>query len=134
MQTEPPTPPNPDPNPQPKITTALIDRVSERLAMGLPLKMALAGEKVTRAEYKDYLSKFPELQDLQELAKRKVLESAFSVMLEGEQAAANWRWLIELIYKDVLGNQDDESPKQKQTILGIPEEIIEQMRENAKRL
>jgi hypothetical protein len=132
MQTEDSPPPNPDP--QQKITPALVDRVSERLAMGMPLKMALAGENVTRAEYKDALQQHPELQDLQELGKRKVLENAYSILLQGDQAAANWRWLIELIYKDVIGSQDDDSPKQKQTIFGFPEEVLNQIREHAKHL
>ena len=126
--------PEEQPIPESKVTPALVDRVSERLAMGMPLKMALAGENVTRAEYKEALQMHPELQDLQELAKRKVLENAFSVMFNGEQAAANWRWHIELIYKDIIGSQDEDFPKQKQTIFGFPEEVLNQIREHAKNL
>lgn len=126
--------PPPVPAPQQKITPALVDRVSERLAMGMPLKMALAGESVTRAEYKDALDRHPELQDLQELGKRKVLENAYHILLQGDQAQANWRWLIELVYKDIIGSQDDDSPNQKQTIFGFPEEVLNQIREHAKQL
>ncbi|HEX3624773.1 MAG TPA: hypothetical protein VH280_05030 [Verrucomicrobiae bacterium] len=120
--------------PNAKVTAALVDRVAERLAMGMPLKIALAGENVTCAEYKDALRESPELQDLQDLGKRKVLENAYSILLQGDQAPANWRWLIEIVYKDVLGSQDEDFPKQKQTIFGFPEEILNQIRENAKRL
>jgi hypothetical protein len=89
------------------ITPALIMRVSERLALGMPLRIALAGEPVTRAEYKDYLLAHPELAGLQDVAKQKFLESAFDVLLDGETAAANYRWLIELIYKGVIGYDED---------------------------
>ncbi|HEV2330967.1 MAG TPA: hypothetical protein VGY56_19470 [Verrucomicrobiae bacterium] len=126
--------PQEQPVPDSKVTPALVDRVSERLAMGMPLKMALAGENLTRAEYKDALQKHPELQDLQELGKRKVLENAYSILLQGDQAPANWRWLIELIYKDIIGGQDEDFPNQKQTIFGFPEEVLNQIREHAKHL
>jgi hypothetical protein len=123
-----------DSDPLQKINPTLVDRVSERLAMGMPLKMALAGENITRAEYKEALQKHPELQDLQELAKRKVLENAYRILLDGDQAPANWRWLIELIYKDTIGGHDEDFPKQKQTVFGFPEEILNQIREHAKHL
>ena len=129
------TNPHPDPPPsEPKITAALVDRVSERLALGMPLRLALAGEPVTRAEYKEHLLRHPELQVLQDLAKRKFLENAFSVMLEGENAAASYRWLIELAYPEVGNPSDDDSAKKKPTILGLPEDLIDQIRQNAKRL
>ena len=122
------------PNPEPKITPALVDRVSERLALGMPLKLALAGEPITRAEYKEHLLKHPELAAVEDVAKQNLLQNAFNVMLAGENAAANFRWLLERVYPDVVGGPDDESAKPKQTILGLPEEILEQIRERAKRL
>jgi len=128
------TPVEPKPDLQSVITPALVDRVSERLAMGIPLRIAIAGEPVTRTEYKDYLREHPELAALELVAKRRFLENAFSVMLEGEQAPANFRWLIELAYQGIVGNDEDQLTKQKQTILGLPEEIIEQMRQNARSL
>ncbi|HEV2320134.1 MAG TPA: hypothetical protein VGV18_10310 [Verrucomicrobiae bacterium] len=126
--------PPPNANPQSKITAALVERVAERLAMGMPLKTALAGENASRAEYKEALRQQPELEDLQELGKRKVLETAYSVLFQGDQAAANWRWLIELRYKEIIGGPDEDSPKQKQTIFGFPEEVLNQIREQAKHL
>jgi len=125
---------NSPPNLESLITPALVDRVSQRLAMGMPLKIALAGEGVKRAEYKEHLRQHPELEELQDIAKRKFLENAFNVMLDGENAAANFRWLIELVYPNVLGSENDESakPNQKQTIVGLPEETLERMREYAR--
>ena len=111
----------------------LVERVSRRLAMGMPLKIALAGEGVKRAEYKDFLLRHPEMEDLQDVAKQKFLENAFEIMLEGEQAAGNFRWLIELVYRGVVGGDEDQPTTQKPTILGIPEEIVEQMRRNAQK-
>ncbi|HEV2330972.1 MAG TPA: hypothetical protein VGY56_19495, partial [Verrucomicrobiae bacterium] len=52
--------PQEQPVPDSKVTPALVDRVSERLAMGMPLNMALAGENLTRAEYKDALQIKPD--------------------------------------------------------------------------
>jgi hypothetical protein len=123
---DPPDMSDPSDTPDSKITPTLVNRVSERLA--------LAGEGVTRAEYKEHLHQHPELEELQEVAKQKFLENAFDVLLDGENAAANYRWLIELIYKGVIGSQDDESGKTKPTILGLPEEVVEQMRQNAQKL
>ena len=131
---DPPDMSDPSDTPDSKITPTLVNRVSERLALGMPLRLALAGEGVTRAEYKEHLHQHPELEELQEVAKQKFLENAFDVLLDGENAAANYRWLIELIYKGVIGSQEDESGKTKPTILGLPEEVVEQMRQNAQKL
>jgi hypothetical protein len=106
------------------ITPALVMRVSERLALGMPLRIALAGEPVTRAEYKDYLLAHPELAGLQDVAKQKFLESAFDVLLDGETAAANYRWLIELVYQGVIGSREDES-WQKFPQIFVPDAIVD---------
>ena len=128
------TDPDPNPGPESEIDIALVDRVSERLAMGMPLRIALAGEPVTRAEYKNHLLQHPELAAREDIAKQNLLQNAFDVMLAGENAAANFRWLLERVYPDVVGGPDDESAKPKQTILGLPEEVLEQIREKAKHL
>ena len=124
----------PSPDPEPIITPALVNRVSERLAMGIPLRIALAGEPVTRAEYKDYLMEHPELAVLQDVAKRKFLENAFNVLLEGENAPANFRWLIELVYQGIVGCDEDNPAKPQKSILGLSDEAIERIRQNAKQL
>ena len=124
-----------EPEKESKIDTALIERVSERLALGIPLRLALATEPVTRAEYKDHLLRHPELQKIQDVQKLKLLENAYHVMFDGENAAASYRWLIEHVYPEVCNpSDDDESPKKKPTIAGLPEELIEQIREKAKHL
>jgi hypothetical protein len=127
------TTPDPNPESEQKITSALVQRVSERISMGMPLKIALAGEKVTPCDYRKHLSQHPELADLLDVAKQKFLQDAFNTMLEGETAPANFRWLIELVYKDVLG-PDEDTASQKPVIAGLPNEILDLMREHAKRL
>ncbi len=118
------------------IDADLVDRVFQRTAMGIPLRIALAGEGVNQIEYKDALLKDPELAVLEDVAKRKFLETAFGVILDGENvvAAANYRWLIELVYKDTIGSgsPQNEPENQKQTILGLPNELLERIRTDAR--
>ncbi len=118
---------------KPKIDSVLVDRVAECLAMGIPLNIALAGEGVTRAEYKEQLARDPELQSRQDVAKKNFLKNSINMLLEGENRGANIRWLLELVYPDTFANPDGnaESPKTKPTILGLSEEEVRLLRENA---
>jgi hypothetical protein len=114
------------------ITRALVDRVSQRRAVGMPLRIALAGEHVTCEEYEAHLSEHPELAELEDEAKRKLLERAMGVLLDGKEAAANFRWLIELVYADVIGQGDEGEPKEeKGLVAGVTEEELEEARRYA---
>jgi hypothetical protein len=121
--------------PEPAITAELVDRVSQRVAMGFPLRIALAGENVAGEDYEEHLSEHPELAELEDLAKQKFLEHAMSVMLRGKDAAANFRWLIGRVYPDVIGSSSEEEEKEEcRTIAGVPEYLVEEARRNAARL
>lgn len=113
------------------ITPELVDRVSERRAMGMPLKVALAGEGVTCGDYEMKLKEDPKLAGREHLAKRRFLERALTLMLNGKDAAGNFRWLIERVYKDVIGSKEDEPEEEHQTILGVPEHVLNEARRQA---
>jgi hypothetical protein len=67
-----------------EITPDLVKRVSERIASGIPIRLALAGEGVTVSEYKDHLFNHPEPQAIQDVEMRKFLENAINMLLECE--------------------------------------------------
>lgn len=119
-----------------KVTAALVMRVVGRVENGIPVKIAIAGEGVTLDAYQQYLRERPKLEALQDAAKRKFLERAVNAMLDEEKPGANYRWLLEHCHPDLLARpgDGDDSTKPKATALGLPEHMIEQMREHAKRL
>ena len=121
-----------------EITPDLIKRVSERIASGIPIRLALVGEGVTVPEYKEHLFKHPELQAIQDVERRKFLENAINMLLECENRGVHIRWLLERFYPHALqpesgeGAEDDlEKPK---TVAGVLEKFIELFREHARRL
>jgi hypothetical protein len=119
--------------PKRKITAALVIRVAERLENGLPLKVALAGEGVAVDAYMQYLRGHPRLEAVQETAKRKFMERAVNAMLEEEKPAASYRWLLEHCHPDLLAQPGDAGPAAAlQIIAGLPNGILERMREYAK--
>ncbi|HUA66220.1 MAG TPA: hypothetical protein VME24_10250 [Alphaproteobacteria bacterium] len=123
-----------------KVTTALVMRVVERVENGLSLKIAIAGEGVTLDAYLHYLHEHPKLEALQETARRKFMERAVGAMLDEEKPAASYRWLLEHCHPDLLaqpGDIDtqtaaDEPAAASQTIAGMPNELLDRLREYAK--
>lgn len=91
----------------PKVTVALVERVSDRVATGVPLSCALAGEPVSLAEYEEHLREHPELAALEGVAKRKFIQKAVGVLLTAKDSSANIRWLLERLYPDVFGLGQD---------------------------
>ncbi|HEV2327959.1 MAG TPA: hypothetical protein VGY56_04115 [Verrucomicrobiae bacterium] len=120
-----------------EIDVNLVKRVSERLATGIPLRLALAGEGVTVPEYKEHLLNHPELQAILDIEKRKFLENAINMLLECENRGVHIRWILERFYPHALapdpGCVEDEDDKPK-TVAGVPEKFIALFREEARRL
>ena len=87
------------------VTVALVERVSDRLATGVPLALALAGEPVGCAEYEEQLRQHPELAAHEGVAKRKFLQNLIKRLLNAEDSSANIRWLLERLYADVFRGQ-----------------------------
>ncbi len=87
------------------VTVALVERVSDRLATGVPLVLALAGEPVSCAEFEEHLRENPGLADQLGIAKRKFLQNAIKVLLDSKNASANIRWLLERFYPEVFDGQ-----------------------------
>ena len=73
-----------------EITPDLVKRVSERIASGIPIRLALAGEGVTVLEYKDHLFNHPELQAIQDVEKRKFLENAINMLWNAKIGACTF--------------------------------------------
>jgi hypothetical protein len=116
-----------------KITAALVMRVAGRLETGLPLKVALAGEGVAVDAYMQHLREHSKLEAVHETAKRKFMERAVNAMLEEVKPAASYRWLLEHCHPDLLAQPGDAgSAAALQTIAGLPNELLERMREYAK--
>ena len=134
METEKSTAMN-EPESESSITAELVGRVSQRVAMGIPLRLALAGEPVGCAEYEEHLRQHPKLAVLEDVAKLRFLENAMNILLNGQNAAGNFRWLIELVYSGLFAEAREEGAEpapQKQTILGVPEEALEEARRKAR--
>ena len=93
------------PEPESNVTVALVERVADRMATGVPLSLALAGEALSRAEYEEQMRRHPELADHEGVAKRKFLQNAIKILLAGKDSSANIRWLLERLYPDVFDRQ-----------------------------
>lgn len=117
------------------ITKTLVKRVSERVAKGVPLKLALAGEPVTLEQYEEQLSQHPELAILQDVAKREILEDALTTLFSGKSASPNIRWWLTTVYPEIFDKREPEKEEPvKQTIRGVPEEEVERWRAAARLL
>jgi hypothetical protein len=121
--------------PESNVTVELVKRVSRLVAKGIPLKYAIAGEPVTRAEYEQKLREYPELAAIQGRAICEFLDEAIMLMFSAKNPGANIRWWLETVYPEMFGKsrkdeeEEGDEPEQKiQTIRGIPEEEIDRLR------
>lgn len=128
-----------------KVTAALVKRVAKHIAKGIPVRLALAltGEPVTQCAFERHLRRHPELAVIQEAAKAKYLEKAFDMIMSRPGPLV--RWLLERRHSDLFAPPDwekqapaaqpasaaPEPVKPKQTIVGVPEEELEQARRDA---
>lgn len=120
---------------QPTVTVELVERVAKRVENGIPLAVALFGEGVTVAVYEQHLRDNPELAAIEETAMRKFMEFAVKKMLEEEKPAASLRWLLEHCHPNLLAQPSAANPAaepQTQTIAGLPNNILERMRDYAR--
>jgi hypothetical protein len=83
---------------------ALVLRVSERLAMGISLELAVAGEGLSCVEYEKLLRENPELATLQAVTQREFVEDCIRKLLQAKNPSANIRWLLERLYPEFFGN------------------------------
>ena len=122
------------PKPTVTVTVELVERVAKRVEAGIQLKIALYGEGVSVAAFEEHLKDNPELAAHYETAKRKFMEMAVKKMLEEEKPAASIRWLLEHCHPDLLAQPGEAgSPAAApQTIAGLPNNILERMREYAR--
>ena len=124
------------------ITVALVERVSDRVATGVPLSLALAGEPVSGAEYEEHLRQHPALAAHEGVAKRKFLQNAIKMLMKAKDSSANTRWLLERLYPDVFrGQQQSESVTVNVAtvtgmsgIPGMSPEYLKLLQEDAKKL
>jgi hypothetical protein len=123
---------------EPIVTVALVERVGDRVASGVSLDDALAGEGVGVEGYKEQLRKHPDLAALEGVAKRKFVQKVVGILLSAKDSSANIRWLLERLYPDVFGREGErvqgEVAVNVTTIAGMSEEEVRLLREDAKRL
>jgi hypothetical protein len=124
-----------EPKPKANVTAVLVKRVSERVAKGIPLKLALAGEPVAQADYEEQLRQSAELAAIQDAAKREFLEDALDTLIHGKHARPNIRWLLGVLYPGLFAKSpgEDEARLAKQNSAGIPDELLKRIQEAARR-
>jgi hypothetical protein len=74
-----------------KITVELVNRVSRYVAKGIALRLAVAGEGVTQAEYEAELRRRPELAAIQDVMTRQFLEDALNMLMCAKNPRTNIR-------------------------------------------
>jgi hypothetical protein len=127
--------------PESKVTIELVHRVSARVAKGIPVRTALADEPVSYSAYRQQLRRHPELAAIQAAAKIKFLDTTFDMIFSKPNALV--RWILERRHPDIVRpiseDPDDDSdtdtpskPAQtKQTIVGVPEDVLDAARKEA---
>ncbi|HEV2453100.1 MAG TPA: hypothetical protein VGY98_02500 [Verrucomicrobiae bacterium] len=130
--------------PESDVTAALVDRVSDRVATGVPLVHALAGEPISLADYEAQLRARPDLAALEGVAKRKFIQRTVGILIAAKDSSANIRWLLERLYPEVFGPGRDRGGERGAgenevavnvtAIAGMSEEEVRLLREDAKRL
>jgi hypothetical protein len=120
------------------VTVALVERVAERVAHGNPLKLALAGEPVSREEYEEYLRQRPNLAALADVAKRRYLNQAVGLLLNAKDPSSNVRWLLERFYPEIFSREREREPDNVQvnvtTVAGMSQDELTRFQEGAKLL
>jgi hypothetical protein len=96
---------------------ALVLRVSERLAIGISLQLAVAGEGLSGAEYEKLLRENPELATLQAVTQREFVEDCLRKLLQAKNPSANIRWLLERLYPEFFGDPRANAPRTGKTSL-----------------
>lgn len=135
------------PGPQSQVTAELVHRVSDRVARGIPIRNALAGEHVTQAAYERHLRRHHELKEIQETAKLRFLDSTIELILS--RPGPMLRWLLERRHSDIFAaprpevpaarpieparpkTEADVPPQPRQTVVGYSQEALEEARRRA---
>jgi hypothetical protein len=140
---------NSKPGADSKITPELVYRVSELVAKGISIRLALEAECVTFDAYKKHLQRHPELRAVQAAAKIKFLN--VTIGLISKKNGPMLRWLLERRhsrdFSPKTGEADENesdfdteteteaAPKPPtQTIAGVPEHLVGEGRKNDQKL
>jgi hypothetical protein len=136
------------PGPESRITHELVQRVSERIAKGIPLKIALESEDINFEAYRKHIRRHPELKAIQSAAKIKFLEVTYAMITE--KPCPMLRWLLERRHSAAFSpdkknpenpdadsdetDTDTDTESTSQTIAGVPQHLVEEARKNVKTL
>jgi hypothetical protein len=134
---------NSKPGPESRITHELVQRVSERIAKGIPLKIALESEDINFEAYRKHIRRHPELRAIQSAAKIKFLEVTYAMITE--KPCPMLRWLLERRHSTAFSpdkkepddpetETDADTESTSQTIAGVPQHLVEEARKNVKTL
>ncbi len=120
---------------QTTVTVSLVQRIAEYLAMGFPLRLALAKDKVAAEEYELELRRRPELAKLEDAAKADFLKDSINTLLDADDPSQNIRWLLERLYPEIFNRgPQSPAPKAQPTVVGMTEEELHYLQQEALKL
>ncbi|HEX3625156.1 MAG TPA: hypothetical protein VH280_07010 [Verrucomicrobiae bacterium] len=133
------------PGPDSKVTVELVRRVSNLVAKGIPIRVALEGEPVTPAAYKKHLQRHSELAAIQAAAKIRFLDVTTDLI--ASKPGPLLRWLLERRFPhvfcrspkdddqpDIDVDTDSENEPQSKLVAGVPESELAEAQRYAQNL
>lgn len=128
--------PKQKPGPKPSITVEVVRRVSERVAAGLTLALALHAEQVATVNeetWKKAVAGNADFKAIYEGAKAKFLEEAV-LRLSQAKELKYLCWLLERRHSEMFRKPDADRVVVNQSVsVGIPDEVLQRAREIAAR-
>lgn len=123
--------------PKPSITLEVVERVSQRVGMGMPLHMALETEgnrKVNPSTWQKALKAHPEFRPIYTACKGKFLDYAMRKLAESEELK-HLCWLIERRHSDLFARPEPApavvNVSQSNTVVSLPDDVVQRAREIA---
>lgn len=115
------------------VTLAVVQRVADRIAVGLTLELACEaeGDPVINVDsFHKALERHPEFVHPYHAAKADFLEWACERLVHSHEMG-NLRWFLERRYSDLFGKPADTTINvvQQQAIVGISDEVLARARE-----
>ena len=116
------------------ITLEVVQRVADRVGLGIPLNLALLSENnpfINEGSWKMAIKRNPKFVTPYHAAKATFLEKAVRRLAEADDL--RWlTWLLERRHSDLFARQPDTSINVQQSIIGLPDDVLARARDYAK--